>query len=72
MSTLSTIKQMSEQEPAFTEPSLRWIIFRAADKSSEQARFAPAIHRIGRRVLIDVPKFLSIAKGEAQRVTDKR
>ncbi len=65
MSTLSTIKQMSETEPAFPESSTRWIIYRAADKSSKHAKFAKAIHRVGGRVLIDELLFIAIAKGEA-------
>jgi hypothetical protein len=64
MDTLSTIKQMSANQPAFTESSLRWIIYRAADPSSKQAKFAPAIHRVGGRVLIDPDNFMAIAKSE--------
>ena len=64
MSTLCTIKQFAEAEPAFPESSTRWIIYRAADKSSLYTKFAPAIHRIGRSVFIDEPQFIAIAKNE--------
>lgn len=50
--SLLTVKQFSKQHPAFTESSLRWLIFNEAENG-----FSPAIKRIGRRVLIDEQKF---------------
>jgi hypothetical protein len=64
MSTLCTIKQMSERQPAFTESSLRWIIYNASNPKSGHGKFTKAIHRVGGRVLIDEPNFIAIAKGE--------
>lgn len=66
MSTLQTVKQFCESNSAFTVRQLRWITFRSKDETDPHyAKFAPAIHRIGRRVFIDEPQFLAIAKGEA-------
>lgn len=50
---LRTVKQLAtESGGAFTEGSLRWAIFN--EKSNGLDR---AVVRLGRRVLIDVPKF---------------
>ncbi len=66
MSTLQTVTQFCESNPAFTVRRMRWITFRSKDKTDPNyAKFAPAIHRIGRSVLIDEPLFIAIAKGEA-------
>ncbi len=66
MSTLNTIPQFCEANPAFNVNGVRWIVFRAKDQTDpNHAKFASAIHRVGGRVLIDGPKFLAIAKGEA-------
>jgi hypothetical protein len=48
---LRTIKQLAQQNPAFTEASLRWLVFNARQNGLDAA-----IVRIGRRVLIDVQK----------------
>lgn len=62
--TLFTIKQFAARHPAFSNNSLRWIIFRSADKSDpEYSKFRPAIHRVGGRVLIEERRFLNIAMG---------
>ncbi len=59
---LRTVSQFCERNQAFTPSSLRWIIFRSRDESDPiYARFRPAIHRIGRKILIDEPTFLAIA-----------
>ena len=64
-STLFTVKQFAERHPAFSNNSLRWIIFRSADKSDpDYSKFRTAIHRVGGRVLIEEPKFLNIAMGK--------
>ena len=63
--TLLTVKQFAERHPAFSSNSLRWIIFRSADKSDPgYSKFRPAIHRVGGRVLIEEQKFLNIAMGK--------
>jgi hypothetical protein len=57
---LSTIKQLAERNPAFTEGSLRWHVFNANNNGLAQTG---AIVRVGQpdskrpKVLIDVPKF---------------
>ena len=63
--TLFTIKQFAERHPAFSSNSLRWIIFRSADKSDlNYSKFTPAIHRVGGRVLIEEQKFLNVVIGK--------
>ena len=65
ITSLVTFKQFCERQTAFTERQLRWIIFRADDETSpDYHRFKPAISRIGRRIYIDEPPFMAIAKGE--------
>ena len=51
---LRTIHQFCEENPAFTENSIRWHIFNAAKNGLNQYN---AVTRIGRRVLIDTDKF---------------
>jgi hypothetical protein len=48
---LRTIKQLAQENPAFTEASLRWLVFNARHNGLDAA-----IVRVGRRVLIDVQK----------------
>ena len=63
--TLMTVKQFAERHPAFSTSSLRWIIFRSADKSDpDYSKFTPAIHKVGGRVLIEEDRFLNIATGK--------
>jgi hypothetical protein len=47
-----TVRQMAERNPAFTEPSLRWLIF-----NRKHNGFDAAFRKIGKRMLIDVPVF---------------
>lgn len=49
-----TVKQASEKHPAFTENSLRWIIFNS--KLNGATAF---IRKVGRKVLIDEAGFVS-------------
>jgi hypothetical protein len=51
---LRTIRQLAEANPAFSEPSLRWLIFQATNNGLADSG---AIVRIGRRVLIDQDRF---------------
>ena len=54
---LSTVRRLAEKNPdAFTEPALRWMIFRSAENGLEESG---AIVRVpgSRRILIDVDKF---------------
>ena len=48
LGNLLTVKQIVAEAPALTEAGLRQLIFRA-----EQVGLSSAIHRIGRKVLID-------------------
>ena len=59
-----TTKQFSNKYPAFTEPALRNLIFKAERRQSTRGEIpgnglieAGAIVRIGRKVLIDEERF---------------
>lgn len=56
MRTLLTVAQLAERCPGFTQPSLRWLIFKSKDNGLAKSG---AILRNGRRVLIDAEKFFS-------------
>lgn len=70
--TLLTVKQFSNRHPAFSEGSLRWMIFKAGapDNTTEDTKakaLNQALVRIGRRVLINEKKFFEWAlSGDAQ------
>ncbi len=49
---LKTVKQLAEENPAFTEASLRWLIYRAAENGIDEV-----LVRVGRRVLFDMDRF---------------
>jgi len=49
---LVTVKQLSEASPAFTEASLRWLIFNSNANGLDRA-----LLKVGRRVLIDLTEF---------------
>lgn len=60
--TALTVRQLSERFPAFSEPALRNLIFCAKPRPSSKGiipgnGLAPAIIRIGRKVLIDAEQF---------------
>ncbi len=55
---LYTVKQFPEVEPAFSEGSLRWIIFQHKDKLIEKG----ALHYLGRKALLDRYPFISAVK----------
>jgi hypothetical protein len=50
--TLLTVKQFCHQNPAFSEGSLRWLLFHRRTNGLDRAVF-----KVGRRVLIDVDEF---------------
>jgi hypothetical protein len=59
-----TVKQFAQRNPAFSELSLRNLIFKSAERQSSLGLIpgnglihAGAIVRIGRKVLIDEPAF---------------
>ena len=49
---LVTVKQLSASSPAFSEASIRWMIFCAERNGLDRA-----LVKVGRRILIDVPEF---------------
>jgi len=51
---LRSIRQFVEDNPAFTEGSVRWIVFNAKDNGLDDEG---AIVRVGRRVFIDTDRF---------------
>lgn len=63
MATLN-VPQLSEKHPAFSQPSLRWLIFNA-EKNGLAA--SGALIRVGRRVLIDEESFLRWLDAHRQR-----
>ena len=63
--TLLSVKQFAQRHPAFTEGSLRWLIFKASQPSRtahdvSQNGINRAIVRIGRRVLIHEEAFFEL------------
>jgi hypothetical protein len=63
---LLTVRQFAERHPAFTEGSLRWLIFKAGSpemvsNDEHSAALKDALIHIGRRVLIDEHKFFKWA-----------
>ena len=53
---IATVKQFSQQNPAWSEASLRWLRFHAEQNGLEQAG---AFIELGRRVLIHKPSFFA-------------
>jgi len=58
---LRTVKQISAETPAFTEASLRWLIFHKNTNG-----FGACVRKIGGRVLIDVERFSEWVDGHEQ------
>ncbi len=56
MQRLFTVRQFAETVPAFSEASIRWMVFKASTNGLAESG---AILRMGRRVLIDSDKFSS-------------
>lgn len=59
---LFTVRQFSDKHAAWTEPALRNLIFHSKSRKTSRGRIpgnglAPAIVRIGRKVLIDEERF---------------
>lgn len=61
-----TVRQFAERNPAFTEPALRNLVFKADARHSTRGEIpgnglieAGAIIRIGRKVLIDEERFFA-------------
>lgn len=72
--TLLTISQFSNKHQAFSQASLRWLIFQSKPRHSSKGVVKPnglesALVRIGRKILIDEDKFFIWAKQQSnQRV----
>lgn len=71
-SQLFTVKQFALAYPAFTEPALRNLIFKAENRHSSLGEVAGngllksgAILRLGRKILIDEHAFLAWVHGKA-------
>ncbi len=63
--TLLTVRQFASKHPAFTESSLRWIIFNAKKRGNSKGAvfsngFESAIIRLGRKVLLDEERFFEL------------
>jgi hypothetical protein len=64
MATFASIKQLAQQEPVFTEAGLRHYIFHG-DKNGLNK--SGAISRLGKKVVINVDKFMAwVESGAAQ------
>ena len=63
MPTLSTVKQFTEKQPAFTTGGLRALIF---NEHSNGLAKSGAIIRIGRKVLINDTQFLVWVESQNQ------
>ncbi|HEY2345413.1 MAG TPA: DNA-binding protein [Xanthomonadaceae bacterium] len=59
-SQFSTVEQLAEKYPAFTIPSLRWLLF-----NREHNGLKSAVVQLGRRVLIDEQAFVAWLKSKA-------
>ena len=58
MTKYSTVKQMAEKHPAFSESSLSYHIFHAAKNG-----FDKVIKRVGRKILINEQRFFEWLDG---------
>jgi hypothetical protein len=70
--TLYTVEQFAERQPAFTEPALRNLIFKAAPRQCSKGEIpgnglieCGAVLRLGRKVLIDEGPFLEWVRASA-------
>lgn len=62
---LITVRQLCQNHPAFSEASVRWYIFKAAENGLTASG---AIARLGRKVLVDEQKFIEWARSGAAQV----
>lgn len=69
---LKTVKQFSNANPAFTEPAVRNLIWKAETRPSSRGEIkgnglleSGAVIRIGRRILIDEQAFFAWVRGNA-------
>lgn len=67
-SPLLTVRQLAERHPAFSEAAIRWALFCSRSPKGTRAHqiyagLQPAVVRVGRKVLIDEPRFLDWVRG---------
>jgi hypothetical protein len=69
--TISTVELFAERHPAFTEPAVRNLIFKAEPRKSSRGEIpgnglieAGAILRVGRKVLIDEDRFFAWVRSQ--------
>ena len=60
---LVNVRQLCTNQPGFNEAGVRWILFKAQDNGLAESG---AVIRLGRKVLIDEPKFLEWVKSRAK------
>jgi hypothetical protein len=69
---LLTVRQFAVRHPAFSESSLRWLIFNAGQRRVSGGLVLPgngfevALVRIGRRVFIDEERFFAWAERQTE------
>ena len=71
VSSLLTVRQVAERYPAFSEAAIRWALYCAKAPQGTRAHeiyagLRPAVVRVGRRVLIDEPRFVNWVRGAVQ------
>jgi hypothetical protein len=59
LADLRTVRQLSLEVPAFSQASIRWAIF-----NSRHNGLAPALVKLGKRVLLDRAKFEAWVYGQ--------
>lgn len=67
--TLLRVRQLAEQNPGLSEPSIRWLIFRSRENGLADSG---AILRTGRSILIDRDRFFSWLDASQQRTPGPR
>lgn len=65
MPNLYSVKQFAQENPAFSESSLRWMLFNSGTNGLLKSG---AIIRNGRRILIDSDKFFAWLQANQPRV----
>ena len=61
MSNIFTVAQTAQQIPALSEPAIRWHLF---NRELNGLADSGAVIRNGRRILIDLPKYLEWLRSE--------
>jgi len=61
MSDIFTVEQTAKQIPALTEPAIRWHLF---NRKLNGLSKSGAVIKNGRRVFLDVPKYIEWLKSQ--------